>query len=307
MKNLKYILVLGCLFVALTATAQSQSSMRLNEILLHNTTDFQDDFGQHNAWIELFNESYGTVDIGGCYLTNDPNNLKKYIIPKGDVITKIKPRQHTLFWADNNPYHGTFHTNFTIEAGQEILFVSSDGRTVVDRIVVPEMGENESFGRLKDGEGAIDGSQQGWHITNWTSPSTNNSGVDEESKSEKMRETDPYGWILSITAMSVVFLALIILAMLFKLTGRISIKNANKKTAKTVSITGKEIQIDATDIAGETYAAIAMALHLYNEQNSSHDEESLVVTMAHTDRSYSPWSSKIYTLRQTPIVNKNKK
>ena len=77
--------------------------MRLNELLIHNETNFEDDFGFHNGWFELFNTSYGTVDIGGCFLTNDPNDLKKYIIPKGDVLTQIKPRQHTPLLGGQQP------------------------------------------------------------------------------------------------------------------------------------------------------------------------------------------------------------
>ena len=110
-KSLKLFLLVSLLFPGLRAAAQSQEDMRLNEILVINTNDFEDDFGHKNGWIELFNASYGTVNIGGCYLTNDPSNLTKYIIPKGDVLTYIKPRQHILFWADNQPYRGTFHIN----------------------------------------------------------------------------------------------------------------------------------------------------------------------------------------------------
>ena len=129
MNKLKLIWILVSLTAisVLSANAQSQSDMRLNELLVTNTSDFQDDFGQHSAWFELFNVSYGTVDIGGCYLSNDANNLKKYIIPKGDVLTRIPPRQHILFWADNQPFRGTFHVNFTLAESDTIYFVASDG------------------------------------------------------------------------------------------------------------------------------------------------------------------------------------
>jgi len=163
--------------------AQSQEDMRINEILVTNTNDFEDDFGHKNGWIELFNSSYGTVNIGGCYFTNDPANLTKYIIPKGDVLTAIRPRQHVLFWADNQPFRGTFHLNFTLEESKEILFVASDGKTIIDRIKIPheQLLENISFGRVKDGFGKTDGTE-GWEILRQTSPSTNNFGVDEIPK-----------------------------------------------------------------------------------------------------------------------------
>jgi glutaconyl-CoA/methylmalonyl-CoA decarboxylase subunit delta len=45
-------------------------------------------------------------------------------------------------------------------------------------------------------------------------------------------------------------------------------------------------------------AAIAMAMYLYFQE--VHDKESAVLTINRTSRSYSPWSSKIYGIRQYP-------
>ena len=289
MNKLRFILVSG-LAVTLsvfTLSAQSQSDMRLNELLIHNETNFEDDFGFHNGWFELFNTSYGTV--------------------KGDVLTQIPPRQHILFWADNNPYHGTFHINFTLEESDTIYFVASDGRTVIDKIAVPKnLGVDQSYGRIEDGIGSIDGSGEGWGIMPWTSPSTNNAGVDEKTKSQIMAEEDPGGWILTMTAMLVVFCALIILCFIFKFTGHIAVNKLNKKSTAATADTG-EAAVNVKETSGETYAAIAVALHLFHEENEAHDNESLTITMSHTDRSYSPWSSKIYSLRQVPTLKKNQR
>lgn len=45
----------------------------------------------------------------------------------------------------------------------------------------------------------------------------------------------------------------------------------------------------------DTEAAIATALYLYF--NDMHDEESDVITMKRVSRTYSPWSSKFYSMR----------
>jgi hypothetical protein len=45
-------------------------------------------------------------------------------------------------------------------------------------------------------------------------------------------------------------------------------------------------------------------LHLYIEENEAHDEESFTITLQNETRKYSPWSSKIYGLRQTPQLKK---
>ena len=49
---------------------------------------------------------------------------------------------------------------------------------------------------------------------------------------------------------------------------------------------------------GEVYAAIAMAIHEMTEVK--HENESMVLTFKNVVYNYSPWSSKIYTLRELP-------
>jgi hypothetical protein len=51
-------------------------------------------------------------------------------------------------------------------------------------------------------------------------------------------------------------------------------------------------------VSDEEAAAIALAIHMYKIE--IHDMESLTITLKKVSRIYSPWSSKIYTLRQNP-------
>lgn len=315
--------------VAGTVKAQNMSDMRLNEVLVTNLDGYIDDYGNRSGWIELFNTSYGTVDIGGCYLSDDCNNLTKYMIPKGDVLTKVKPRQHALFFADGIKDRGTFHINFVLKNGGSVYFTSSDGRTIIDVIKIPvDLPENVSYGRVMDGEGfaepthllrksyliaqkeALYGDENsGFGILPKVTPSTNNVTLDGESKANKMAESDPTGAIMALTAMSVVFLALIILAIVFKEIGNYSIRKASEKTATAMGNgTQGALKVEEAtkkgEVTAETYAAIAMACHLYKQDTEAHDFENTILTINKTARSYSPWSSKIYTLRETPTVRK---
>lgn len=307
MKRIKILLIAAGLLTAFVASAQSQGQMRLNEYLVINTNDYQDDFGQQSAWIEIFNASYGTVDIGGCYLSDDPDNLTKYAIPGGDILTKIPPRQHVIFWADNQPFRGTFHTNFDLMNADEIIFTKGDGSSIIDRIKVEKCLKdstlaNVSFGRTQDGEGSIDGEGEGWAVLERTSPSTNNAMIDKASKPQKMKEMDPYGWMMAVLAMSVVFIALIILYFIFKQIGKINIRNAAKQAEKDKPAVQKiAAKPGKKDESGETFAAIAMALNLWIEENEAHDDESYVLTI---DRVKSAWNSIDQMLLKVPVIKK---
>jgi Na+-transporting methylmalonyl-CoA/oxaloacetate decarboxylase gamma subunit len=280
---------------SLNAQGQRTTDLRFNELMAINNTNYEDDFGERSAWIEIFNTSYGTVNIGGCYLSDDINNLKKYRIPKGDVLTNIKPRQHVIFWADNKPTHGTFHLNFKIDDTRFLVLTSSDGHTIIDSLTYPEQTTDASYGRSEDGAGV-------WGFCERTTPSTNNTLVHLEAASDRFRTYDPTGIAMTITAMSVVFLALISLFLIFKYVGKtalwvIALKGKRiipKGSPAQVTVSGEKQQPSP----GAVFAAIAYALRRYELEMS--ELESNILTINKVAKAYSPWNSKIYTLRETP-------
>lgn len=307
---------IGILIVALVAAcgttfAQGARSLVINEVLVNNKTNFQDDYGQQHAWIEIFNPTFATVDIRSCYLTNDKRVLDEslsaperaammYPIPKGDVLTKIPPRQHLLFWADAAPKRGNFHLNFELDSVGPNWIALYDGNAVdlIDSISIPALPVDCSYA-LK-----LDGIKGEWNIVGigdtYVTPSTNNKTLDTNEKIDGFKQHDPHGFGMAIMAMLVVFSGLLALFISFKIIGNIGVsiakRNAmrhhgidNQKEAKDKNIGGE---------SGEVFAAIAMALHEYQE--NVHDFEETILTINKVKRNYSPWSSKIYTLRQMP-------
>ena len=289
------ILVLFATLFSLGINAQRATSIRINEILVVNEDNYVDDYGKHSGWIELFNSSAGTVDLKGCYITNDKNNLTKYMIPKGDVLTKIRPRQHTIFFADNNPGRGTFHVNFVLDPYMDnyIAIVDADGKTLLDEVTVPA-GQiaDTSYGRLIDGE-------KEWAQLTKVTPSTNNLTLDSNEKIDNFKQNDSFGIGMTVSAMAVTFMGLLLLYLIFKQVGKISIaaSKRNAKKAKTGAINAENDDL-AGEEAGEVFAAIATAL--YEVTEDVHDLENTVLTIHKVTRNYSPWSSKLYGLREIP-------
>ena len=287
--------------VCLGLNAQRATSLKINEVLVTNEQNYQDDYGLHNAWIEIFNTSFASVNIEGCYLTNDKDNPTKYPIPKGDVLTLIKPRQHILFWADGMPNRGTFHVSFTLDPSKEnyIALYDSNGKTLIDEITVPAgMLADQSYAREEDGSAnwVIKGGGEHSYVT----PSTNNMTLDKNEKIENFKKHDADGFGMAIIAMSVVFIGLILLYVSFKIVGNIAVKLGKRNAMKAIGIPDK-VEAKEKNLgshSGEEAAAIAMALHEF--MNDAHDVEDMILTINKVKRTYSPWSSKIYTLRQTP-------
>jgi hypothetical protein len=66
------------------------------------------------AWIEIYNNTAATKNVGGMFLTTDKNNPNMYAISAWRCFNPDKTAPTSLFWADNEPFHGTFQTNFKI-------------------------------------------------------------------------------------------------------------------------------------------------------------------------------------------------
>lgn len=293
------------LMVGLCSCGEQKSNTKLvlNEVLIENESNFQDDYGVHSAWIEIFNRSYGSADLAGCYLkfSSQPGDTATYFIPKGDVLTLVKPRQHALFWADGEPNRGTFHTNFKLDnLNANWIGLYDSGKKLLDQIVVPAgiLKANQSYARISDAgqEWEVKGGSEDQYVT----PSTNNKTINSNAKMEKFEEHDSAGIGMAISAMSVVFSGLILLYISFKIVGKISVNLSKRNAMRVKGITdkkeAKEKQLGQAP--GEVFAAISMAMHEF--QSDVHDVEDTVLTITRVKRSYSPWSSKIYTLRETP-------
>lgn len=96
--------------------------------------------------------------------------------------------------------------------------------------------------------------------------------------------------VIAITGYLIVFAALVLLFWFFSMVPRIIRIKRIRQGRKH----GKG-SLHGEGISGEETAAIALALHLCNEEQ--HDTESGVLTIKKISKAYSPWSSKIYAVR----------
>lgn len=123
----------------------------------------------------------------------------------------------------------------------------------------------------------------------------------QAEKARNAAENDSFGGAITIIAMCIVLSALVILSILFLIFGKISASSLTKKKHKAHGVTAEtsEDHHDELD-SGEAIAAIGMALAEHFGQG--HDIEDTILTIKRMKKSYSPWNSKIYNLRQTPEV-----
>ena len=304
MKKKLFLLLVVVTECVTAVSAQGRRGLRINEVMVVNDSSVVDDFGQRHAWVELYNSTFAPLEISSVFLTNDKDNNKKYPVPLGDVNTEIPARQHVLFWADGQPNKGTFHMNFTLTPGEDnyIAIYDANGLSLIDEVVVPaSLKPGQSYARKVDGEGGTDA--DAWEVRDgsgqyYITPSSNNVIKDTNGKVEMFAEQDENGFGMAVMAMGVVFTALLLLSLCFYIISKIGEGVSRKNKVKTVTAHLDEVHDSHKDHdSGEAIAAIVMALH---EHLDAHDRESTVLTINKVRRAYSPWNSKIYSLRELP-------
>ena len=295
------------------AQAYGVGDIRINEILVVNENNYEDDYGHRVGWIELHNTGHSKVDVGGCYLTVQQKNDDRdstwvaYVIPKGDPRTVIPPQGYLVFYAEGTATKGTFHTNFTLDrTGYLALYDQSGKGEPVDEVTyeVAAQQPDVSIGVMRNAEG-----EAVFMTLPATTPNATNEVEDPVPPHERFRRHDPSGVVMTVTAVAVVYTSLLSLWLIFALIGKLMVRLSNRKkeapAAAKPAAEGKTPAVvpagseGASGISGEELAAIAMAVYRY--QRDLHDIESTVLTINKVAKAYSPWSSKIYGLRQFPV------
>lgn len=312
------------LFLALFAFVLSFSAfaqhkgLRITEVMVENNTNITDEYGNRHAWIELYNTTRKTMQISTVFITNEripegqtPVKEKMYVIPLNDEKTKIHHLQQAVFFADGDPWKGTFHASFELKPGEEnyIAIYDADGLTKLDEVVVPaNLPADHSYARTVEIEDwhLIESNEfnaSEWEIRNGQekdsaiTPGINNQVIELNDKIEKFQKLDGNGVMLTLMAMLIVFSALILLSICFYAFGKINAKIARKNKAVAQGKSEEEDHADVENDSSEAIAAITMALY---QHLNAHDYEDTVLTINKVKRAYSPWSSKIYSLRELP-------
>lgn len=129
-------------------TTASNSPVVLNEFMASNSSTIADPQGEFDDWIELHNLTDSPVSLTGRYLSDEPNNPRKWPFPAG---TTIPANGYLLVWADEDTtVINGLHASFKLSAsGEEIYLTDTDANLnqVLDSITFGAQTTDLSFGR----------------------------------------------------------------------------------------------------------------------------------------------------------------
>lgn len=128
----------------------------INEVLAGNESINQDEQGDNDDWLELYNAGSATVDLSGWSLTDKADEeLELFALPEG---TELGAGEYLVIWCDDDggdTSETQIHLDFKLSGDGETVRLFDADEALVDTLTYPELEDDVGYGRLPDGSDAL--------------------------------------------------------------------------------------------------------------------------------------------------------
>ncbi|HMG14714.1 MAG TPA: lamin tail domain-containing protein, partial [Saprospiraceae bacterium] len=139
-------------FIYKVVSNEGKGEVVINEIMASNKTVVQDEAGDYDDWIELYNRSNLPVNLENYALSDEPNNLQKWKIPSGAILGA---NNYLIIWADEDQTQGALHANFKLSGDGERITLSNSSGDIIDSLTYGIQTEDKSWSRIPNGSGSF--------------------------------------------------------------------------------------------------------------------------------------------------------
>ena len=170
--------------VTVEAPAKASSeNIKINEIMAANVDVYRDPSTNFGSWVELYNPTDKGIALGGLYVTDDANNLKKH-----RLVDNYGPLSAHSFAVLNFDHFEVFTKESYRQIDDKLdcdggTIIISDGENILAEATYPEAISRVSYALTKDG-----GSE--WGTTDAPTPGASNSTSVFNTKQLKKPEVD---------------------------------------------------------------------------------------------------------------------
>jgi len=120
-------------------------AIRINELMPSNANYLEDNFGDNDDWLELFNPNAKATNLSAASLRRGDN---EWIMPNGTIIPA---NGYLLFWLDNETYQGTNHVKFKLPNAIDTVHLITPQGVELDYMRYPNSPTDNSYGRYPNG------------------------------------------------------------------------------------------------------------------------------------------------------------
>ena len=147
------------------------SGLVINEIMAANFSKVSDQDGEYDDWVELYNGGNTSINLEGFYLSDNENDLTKWIFPN----TVIQANDYKIIWCDTAGSSQTgLHTTYRLSADQEEVYLTDPSGVVVDAVHFVNMPTDVAYARVPNGDGVFIHQEESQDLNNHSVSSENN-------------------------------------------------------------------------------------------------------------------------------------
>lgn len=120
------IAFIQCLLLQFFLSITNAQALRINELQTNNSTGITDNYGNHEDWIELYNDSSTAISLKGFGLSDDVTKPFKWVFPN----VSIQSKQYLVIWLSDKTTiadWNNLHTNFSVKSSGEPVILTSPG------------------------------------------------------------------------------------------------------------------------------------------------------------------------------------
>lgn len=131
-------------------TSINPGDVTINEIMSSNAGAVQDQDGEYEDWVELYNTTSNNVSLANIYATDNFASPLKWLFPSNAVIP---PNDYLIVWLDQDTSQAGLHANFKLSGSGEELMLSYAGGPVLDSVIFGPIATDLSSQRCPNGTG----------------------------------------------------------------------------------------------------------------------------------------------------------
>lgn len=137
----------------------------INELMSDNESTIQDMDGDYKDWIELYNNSSSTINLENFSLSDDMDNLEKWVFP----AVSISPNGFLLIFASGKDVVDTseLHTNFKIKQSGEAIYLSNADSDIISSVDAIHIPSDQAYACIPNGS-------NNYSIVNLPTPNASN-------------------------------------------------------------------------------------------------------------------------------------
>lgn len=152
--------------VTVEANPATADAVIINEVQPANLDMFVDPSSNYGGWIELYNKTSKSASLDGLYISDDPDNLKKFAL-NSSVHGSVPANGYLVLWFDHYSWWAPKMIDLKLDCDGASIYISNEAGDILAECDYDPAISRTSYARISDGASE-------WGFTDQPTPGASN-------------------------------------------------------------------------------------------------------------------------------------